>query len=419
MTTPYLTIDLRKIQHNARVIVELCGRYGIEVTGVTKAACGHPGIAWAMLRGGVVSIADSRFENIRRMKDAGVDTSFMLLRLPPLSRVDETVVAVDISLSSELAVLEALSAVAVRRGQVHDVILMVDLGDLREGIWPDDLISIARQAAKLPAIRVAGLGANLACLAGVIPSEENMERLVALAEEVEHITGTTLRWISGINSSGLDLIAAGQMPRRVNHARIGEAILLGRETTRRRPWPGTRQDAFRLYAEVLELKKKPSMPTGERGEDAFGHYPVFEDRGETLAGASQSRATKTWTWRASRPSILACGSSAHRAATSWWTSPTPKGPCAWVTSWPSTSTTAPCSPPCRPRMWRSVSSDKVARPPRTSGSVQQGDPVHYRQLRPGFQMGLAPDVGGGDQLRRTGLEVLELVGLRSRLESSG
>jgi predicted amino acid racemase len=124
------------------------------------------------------------------------------------------------------------------------------------------------------------LGTNLACFGGVIPSENNMRRLVELTEEVERRSDLTLRWISGANSSGLDLIASGRMPGRVNHARIGEAILLGRETVHRRPWPGTSQSAFVLYAEVLELKTKPSLPVGERGEDAFGGLPAFEDRGE-------------------------------------------------------------------------------------------------------------------------------------------
>ena len=182
MSTPYLTIDLARIEHNTRIIVELCRSCGIEVAAVTKAVCGHPAVAAAMLRGGAVSLADSRFENIRRMKDAGLDAPFMLLRLPPLSRIGETLETADLSLNSELVVLEALSAAAVARAEVHDVILMVDLGDLREGIWPGDLVAFAKNATGLPGIRVMGLGANLACLAGVVPTEENMERLVTRLE---------------------------------------------------------------------------------------------------------------------------------------------------------------------------------------------------------------------------------------------
>jgi predicted amino acid racemase len=282
MRSPYLTVDLDKVEHNARTIVDLCARHGITVTGVTKGTCGDPEVAAAMLRGGVASIGDSRVESIRRLREAGVATSFVLLRIPSLSAVDGVAEWADVSLNSELVVLEALSAAARRRGVAHDVIVMVDLGDLREGVWPDDLLPFVRQALGLPGIRIRGLGTNLSCFGGIVPSAENMGRLVALAGEVERTFDLRLDLISGANSSGLELIAAGHMPKRVNHARIGEAILLGRETTHRRPWPGTFQDAFLLHAEVLELKRKPSVPIGEQGEDAFGERPVFEDRGEIV-----------------------------------------------------------------------------------------------------------------------------------------
>jgi len=277
---PYLTIDLAKIEHNARTIVGLCRRHGVEVTGVTKGTCGHPEVAKAMLRGGVSSIGESRMENIRRLKGAGVRSPCVLIRVPPLSGVDQVVEAVDLSLNSELSVLAALSEAARRRGRIHEALLMVDLGDLREGIWPDDLIAFVREVLRLPGIRLKGLGANLACFGGVVPSADNMGQLVGLAVEVEKTFGLRLDWISGVNSSGLELLASGHMPQRINHARIGEAILLGRETVHRRPWPDTYQDAFVLHAEVLELKAKPSLPVGRRGQDAFGKLPDFEDRGE-------------------------------------------------------------------------------------------------------------------------------------------
>lgn len=282
MRSPYLTVDLDKVEHNARTIVGLCARHGIAVTGVTKGTCGDPEVAAAMLRGGVASIGDSRVESIRRLRKAGVATSFVLLRIPSLSAAAEVAEWTDVSLNSELVVLEALSAAACRRGVAHDIVVMVDLGDLREGVWPDDLLAFVRRALALPGLRIRGLGTNLSCFGGIVPSAENMGRLVALAGEVERTFDLRLDWISAANSSGLELIASGHMPKRVNHARIGEAILLGRETTHRRPWPGTFQDAFLLHAEVLELKRKPSVPIGERGEDAFGERPAFEDRGEIV-----------------------------------------------------------------------------------------------------------------------------------------
>ena len=282
MKTPYLTIELDKIEHNARSIVDLCSNHGMKVAGVTKCVCGHPEIAKAMVRAGVDVIADSRMENIDRLKTGGVDASFMLLRIPALSIVDQVVESVDVSLNSELSVLDALSKAACRRGCIHEVILMVDLGDLREGIWPDDLTAFVGRAIDLPGIRIKGLGANLACFSGVVPSKRNMAQLVELAQNIEKTFSIDLEWISGVNSSGLSIIAAGHMPSRVNHARIGEAILLGRETVHRGPWPGTFQNVFTLRTEVLELKTKPSSPIGELAQDAFGGYPRFEERGNVL-----------------------------------------------------------------------------------------------------------------------------------------
>jgi predicted amino acid racemase len=279
---PYLTIDLDAIEHNARTIVSLCAEHGIAVAGVTKGVCGNPEIAKAMLRGGVETLADSRLENIARLRAGGIDVPITMLRLPPLSGVDEVVAAARASLNSELEVVAGLSEAAQHQGAVHDIVVMVELGDLREGVSCDDVMPFVRRALELPGIRIAGLGANLSCFGGVVPSTDNMTRLVALAEDVERTFGFELELISGINSSGLELIAAGGMPARVNHARIGEATLLGRETVRRRPWPGTRQDAFVLRAEVLECKRKPSVPVGEVTEDAFGRRPSFTDQGERL-----------------------------------------------------------------------------------------------------------------------------------------
>jgi predicted amino acid racemase len=280
MDPPRVSIELDKIEHNARAIAGMCRERGIAVTGVTKGTCGSPEVARAMLRGGVASIGDSRIANLRRLRGAGVGAPLVLLRIPPLSAVEDVVELADLSLNSELAVLRGLSAAARERGRIHEVIVMVDLGDLREGVWPDDLLPFVREVLALPGVHLAGLGANLTCYGGVVPTEHNMGRLARLADEVEAAFGVRLRCVSGGNSSALPLIARGGMPARIDHVRIGEAILLGRETLHRRPWPGTYQDAFLLRAEVIERKEKPSVPIGPRGEDAFGGTPHFADAGE-------------------------------------------------------------------------------------------------------------------------------------------
>ena len=282
MAGPEILVDIQKVQENTKTLVDFCNSKGISVTGVTKVTCGMPLVGQAMLDGGVVSIGESRIENIQRLRSSGINAPIMMLRIPPLSRVDEIVTTVDMSLNSELSVITSLSEASIKKGKVHKIILMVDLGDLREGIWPSDLLEITREAVDLKGIKIAGIGTNLTCFGGVLPSRKNMNELVGYAEKIEETFGLNLEIISGGNSSSLPLLMEGGMPRRVNHLRLGESIVLGRETVKGTLWPGCHHDAFQLSAEVIELKKKPSVPIGETGMDAFGETPVFSDRGEIL-----------------------------------------------------------------------------------------------------------------------------------------
>jgi predicted amino acid racemase len=276
---PFVTVDLDVIQGNARAIVALCRRHEIRVMGVTKGAAGSPEVARAMLRGGVAALGDSRLVNAERLRAAGVDAELALLRIPSLSRVEAIVEHFDVSLNSEIELLAGLSAASLARGTVHDVVVMIDVGDLREGLWPEELPAFARAAARLEGVRIVGVGTNLSCYGGVVPTEDNLHTLVACAEVAEGVLDRPLARVSGGATNALPLVAAGVMPARVNELRVGEGILIGCDTVARAPLPGTRQDAFLLHAEVIELKRKPSVPVGERSEDAFGRMPVFEDRG--------------------------------------------------------------------------------------------------------------------------------------------
>ncbi len=279
---PEVVIDIPAVRENARTLVEFCAARGIAVTGVTKVTCGMPLVGRAMLDGGVVGLGESRIENIKRLRRSGINAPIMLLRIPPLSGVDEIVANADISLNSELPIMRSLSEAAIRQGKIHKIILMVDLGDLREGIWPSDLMEITREVVALDGVRVVGIGTNLTCFGGVLPSRKNMGALVDYADRIEQSFGMALEIVSGGNSSSLPLLAEGGMPERINHLRLGESIILGRETARGTLWPGCRPDAFRLSAEVIELKKKPSVPVGETGMDAFGERHAFSDRGDIL-----------------------------------------------------------------------------------------------------------------------------------------
>ena len=271
MSAPRLEIRLDLIESNARSLVDRLERVGIEVCGVTKATLGSPEVAHQMLDAGVTSLGESRIENIERLRRAGIKAEIALIRSPMLSQVDRVVASADVSLNSEIAVIECLSASAERQCRRHCVILMVELGDLREGIMPEDLMEVTRRVLKLPGIKLRGIGANLACQSGVIPDASNMAELSDLATSTEMTLGVELDIISGGNSANLPWALDPETAiGRINHLRLGESILLGREPTRRSLIDGLRSDAVSLIGEVIEVKLKPSEPRGARGQTVSG-----------------------------------------------------------------------------------------------------------------------------------------------------
>lgn len=279
MALPEIVINLEKIKHNTQIVKALAEAAGIKVVAVTKGCLGDSRIAQAMLDGGAEMLADSRLENLARLRLALPGIPLMLLRIPGLSQAKDTVRLADVSLNSDLQVIKALAAEALRQGKTHRVILMVDLGDLREGIWPENLPGLLEESLALKGIEIEGIGANLACYGGVVPAKENMGQLELLVEDMEKRFGCTFKVISGGNSANLPLLLAGQEQGRVNQLRIGEGILLGCETVNRQLLPGAFPDAFMLRAEVVECYEKPTMPLGEMGQDAFGNLPQFIDEG--------------------------------------------------------------------------------------------------------------------------------------------
>lgn len=197
-----------------------------------------------------------------------------------ISQVDEVVKYADISLNSELETIIALNDAASKVNKVHQIILMIDLGDLREGYFDhDEIVTVCNELKILKNIKVIGVGTNLTCYGGVIPNEENLGRLVKLGKLIENLLDTKLEIISGGNSSSVYLLEKGIVIEGINQLRIGEAILLGTESAYGEDLPGNYQDVFTLFAEIIEIKEKPSIPIGEIGRDAFGNVPVFTDKG--------------------------------------------------------------------------------------------------------------------------------------------
>lgn len=283
---PRLVMDIEKLRSNIDAVAEIAsGRGGCSLMIVTKALCADEKIVGMIAAHPAVSyIADSRIQNIKKNSDIirAEGKESVLLRLPMASEIEDVVKYADISFNSELATVEMLDEEAGRQGRIHKVVLMVDVGDLREGIFfknEEEILETARRINDMKNVELFGLGVNLTCYGAIIPKYDNLSTLCGIAEKIEAAVGVKLSMISGGNSSSIYLVDKGELPERINNLRLGEAFLLGNDTAYGTRLPGTADDAITVEAQIIELKEKPSLPIGEVGVDAFGQKPYYEDRG--------------------------------------------------------------------------------------------------------------------------------------------
>jgi ornithine racemase len=276
LATTRLLVDLTKIEENTRRVAEMLE--GVDVVGVTKCLIGAPEVARAMLAGGAVALAESRHLGGMRLREGGITAPVWLLRMPSPAQSLDTVRVFDLSLATEIETCAALDAAARALGTRHQVIVMVELGDLREGVMPRELPAFVTAVEQLQNIDLVGIGANLTCYGAITPDEHNMGELLHLAHATEARVGRRLH-VSGGNSSAISLIASGGVPRGIDSLRIGESILHGLNTLTRWPIAGLHTDAFVVEAPVVEARMKPSLPYGRKAQTAWGDTPVFEDRG--------------------------------------------------------------------------------------------------------------------------------------------
>ena len=282
MRSPRIEINLGAIEHNAKELVRRLGRRGISVTGVTKATLGSPEVAKAMIRGGVQRIGDSRIENLEALREAGIKAPLVLLRTPAPDWADRAIACANVSLASDLDVVTALSEASGKRSTTHGIVLMVELGDLREGVMVADVLDAARVISRTRHISFAGLGTNLACRSGVIPGDEQMQQLSGLATTLASRFGVPIPIISGGNSANLGWALGHDRVGAINDLRLGESILLGVDPLTREPIKGLRTDAFTLVAPVIESLTKPSAPWGKQAQAAFGTVPLTRERGSII-----------------------------------------------------------------------------------------------------------------------------------------
>lgn len=262
MTSPRVEINLGKIQANARCLVRRLGANGLSVTGVTKAVCGHPDVARAMIEGGVSGLADARIKNVVRMRKAGISCPISMIRAPIVNEMKDVIQHCGTSFNTEINTILKLGAVATKQGISHGVILMVEMGDMREGILPENLTDCAMQVTATPGLALKGIAANFACMGDVAPTKGHMAILSRLADQIDGACGPFVGHVSGGGSASLTWALSAFSHRRVNNLRLGEAILLGTDPVTGAPISGLHTDAFTLFSEVIETSCKPnSLPT--------------------------------------------------------------------------------------------------------------------------------------------------------------
>jgi len=256
-------IDLEALQHNLMTVNGWIQKHGSFLTMVTKVLCGHPDTLKALQVLGVRSMGDSRLANFKAVDRIFPEFEAWYLRLPHMSIIEEVVSLTDVSLNSETETIERLNDEAGKQDKRHKIIVMIELGDLREGILPGSLIEFYNKIFEMPHIYIQGIGANLGCIGGIAPSIDQLMQLVLYKELLELKFDKNLPFISAGSSNLLPLLLEGKVPKEINHFRIGEAIFLGTDLVNGGTLHGLRDNAIMLEAEIVEIKEKSLIPIGD------------------------------------------------------------------------------------------------------------------------------------------------------------
>ncbi len=284
---PRLLIDRKKLKENLDAVAHITKDKGgcDSMMIVTKCLCADPEVSRIIAEHPMVDfMVDSRTANIASYVDLAHEhgKQTVLLRIPMHCEVEDVVRYVDLSFNSELSTIRLLNEEAIKQGKTHKILLMIDMGDLREGIFfknEDTIMETVEEILGMSNIELYGVGVNLTCYGAIIPKADNLGGLVGIARKIEDRFGIKLKMVSGGNSSSIYLADKEALPEGITNLRLGESFLLGNDTAYLTKLPGTVDDALILEAQIVELKEKPSLPIGEVGVDAFGEKPEYEDRG--------------------------------------------------------------------------------------------------------------------------------------------
>lgn len=284
----FITLHKEKLRDNYRYLDRLFGERSIEWAVVVKVLCGNKKFLDAVINGlQLKQVCDSRITNLRRIKAIAPQVETVFIKPPPKRMADRIVEIADVSFNTEFETIKRLSEAAVRQDKVHKIVIMIELGELREGVMREQFIDFYEQVFGLPNIEVVGIGTNLTCMYGVLPNHDKLIQLCLYKQLVEARFNRSIPYVSGGSSVTIPLIEKGLLPDGINHFRVGETLFLGTNVYNNEPNPELHQDIFKLYAEIIELNEKPVIPDGEQGKNLMGHEITFDP---SLEGTSSFRA---------------------------------------------------------------------------------------------------------------------------------
>lgn len=283
----YITLDQSKLQHNYNFLNQLFYKNKIEWAIVAKLLCGNEKFLKVLLEISDKEICDSRLSNLKIIKKLAPSKQTIYIK-PPAKRLVESIVKfADVSFNTEIATIELLSEQALKQNKIHRVVLMVEMGELREGIMARDLMRFYAEVYHLPNIEIVGLGTNLNCLNGILPDEKKLIKLNRFKEIVEEHSGEKIPYISAGSSVTIPLIFSDEIPLGINHFRVGETLFFGTNVYKDSKLKGMFYDVFTLTAEIIEMHEKPTIPSGNAGTNISGETPSFDNN---TAGESSVRA---------------------------------------------------------------------------------------------------------------------------------
>lgn len=280
----FIELYRKKLEENYSFLDNIFKSRNIEWGVVTKILCGNTIYLKEIIALGVREIHDSRISNLKKVKKLDPEIQTVYIK-PPAKRNIETIVRyADVSFNTEIYTIQLLSDEAKKQNKIHKIIIMIEMGDLREGVIGDELIGFYGKILKMPNIEIRGIGTNLNCLSGVMPTQDKLIQLSLYKQLIEAKFNIKIPWVSGGTSVAIPLILKNARPMAVNHFRIGEALFFGKDLFTGETIEGMHNDVFKLFSQIIEITEKPNMPTGEMGENVAGNtfsMSDIENFGET------------------------------------------------------------------------------------------------------------------------------------------